>query len=486
MSDTIIAGLTTPLYIGGQEKFTADHLTVTDPANPSAVVGLACSASKDDATAAVAAAKAAYPAWAALSPRERAARISAAAGAVRAHIDEDARVLSLENGKVPPEAVGDIAFLLSWTERAVDLADEVDARTVLAGPPHTTTVSHQPLGVVTIIVPFNWPIAILGASLPYALMAGDTVIVKPPPTAPLATTIVVQRMAEQLPAGVLNVLIGTNEAVAPIIANPDVARVVFTGSTRGGATMMKLAADSLTRVTLELGGNDPAIILDDAVLDEPALDRLYDAIYATTGQICVAAKRIYVHRSRYDELVAGLSARLDKVVLGRGIDDKTTMGPLNSARQKQFVLELLDEARRAGAQVREFGHLPEDDDLRDGNFLRPSLVLDPDPSLRVVTEEQFGPTVPIIPFDDDADAVSAANDSWAGLCASVWTADPERADRIGSQLVCGHVYVNDHGVANLDLRAPFGGMKQSGIGREGGLEGLRDLQDTRAIQHTTS
>jgi acyl-CoA reductase-like NAD-dependent aldehyde dehydrogenase len=486
MSITTITGLTTPLYIGGREIFTADHLAVTDPANPSAVVGLACSASRDEAVAAVAAAKAAYPAWAALSPQERAARISTAAEAVRAHIDEDARVLSLENGKVLAEAVGDIAVLLSWTDLAVALADQVDARTVLPGPPHTTTVSYQPLGVVTIVVPFNWPLGILGASLPYALMAGNPAIVKPPPTAPLSTMIVVQRMAEQLPPGVLNVVSGANDAVAPLIANPDVGRVVFTGSVRGGATMMKLAADSLARVTLELGGNDPAIVLDDAVLDDQALDRLHQAIYATTGQICVAAKRVYVHRSRYDELVAGLSARLEKVNLGRGIDESTTMGPLNSASQKEFVLELLNEARQAGVEVREFGRLPEDDDLRNGNFLRPSLVLDPDPSLRVVTEEQFGPTTPIIPFDEDTDAVAAANNSWAGLCASVWTADPERADRIGSQLICGHVYINDHRVANLDLRAPFGGMKQSGMGREGGVEGLREYQDTRAIQHITS
>lgn len=485
MSIATMTGLTTPLYVDGNEIFTADRLTVTDPANPSAVVGLACSASWKDATAAVAAAKAAYPAWAALSPHERAARISTAAEVVRAHIDEDARVLSLENGKVLAEAVGDVAVLLSWTDRAVDLADQVDARMVLPGPPNTTTVSYQPLGPVTVIVPFNWPLGILGASMPYALMAGNPVIVKPPPTAPLATMTVVRRMAEHLPPGVLNVVSGANDAVAPLIANPDVARVVFTGSTGGGATMMKLAADSLTRVTLELGGNDPAIVLDDAVLDDPALDRLHQAIFATAGQICVAAKRVYVHRSRYDELVAGLAARLEKVILGRGIDEETTMGPLNSARQKEFVLGLLDEARRAGVQVREFGRMPEADDLRDGNFLRPSLVLDPDPSLRVVTEEQFGPTVPIIPFDDDRDAVAAANNSWAGLCASVWTADAERADRIASQLVCGHVFVNDHNVANLDLRGPFGGMKQSGMGREGGVEGVREFQDTRAVQHIT-
>ena len=260
--------------------------------------------------------------------------------------------------------------------------------------------------MVTIIVPFNWPIAILGASLPHALLAGNTVIVKPPPSAPLATTRVVQRIAEKLPPGVLNVVTGKDENMAALIQNTDIAKVCFTGSVSGGKRIMEMASKSLTRVTLELGGNDAAVFLEDAIIDDTHLDRLYAAIFDTTGQICMNAKRVYVHRSRLDEVVAGLSARLDKAVIGYGLDEGTTMGPLHSPAQKAFVDEIIEEAKDAGADVREFGELP-GGDLAGGNFLRPAIVVNPDPSLRVVTQEQFGPVIPVIPFDTEDEAVAA-------------------------------------------------------------------------------
>ena len=346
----------------------------------------------------------------------------------------------------------------------------------------TTTVAYQPLGVVTVIVPFNWPIAILGAALPHALLAGNTAIVKPPPSAPLATTRVVQRIAEKLPPGVLNVVTGTDANMSGLIDNPDIAKVCFTGSVGGGKRIMEMAAKSLTRVTLELGGNDAAVFLEDAIIDDTHLDRLYAAIFDTTGQICMNAKRIYVHRSRLDEVVDGLSARLDNAVIGYGLDEGTTMGPLHSPVQKAFVADIIQEAKDAGADVREFGELP-GGELEGGNFLRPAIVVNADPSLRVVTQEQFGPVIPIIAFDTEDEAIAAANDTWGGLCGSVWTADPDAANRVGGQLVCGYVWVNDHGATRLDLRAPFGGMKQSGFGREQGIEGIRAFQDTRSIAH---
>jgi acyl-CoA reductase-like NAD-dependent aldehyde dehydrogenase len=262
-----------------------------------------------------------------------------------------------------------------------------------------------------------------------------------------------------------------------------VAKVCFTGSVAGGKRIMEMASKSLTRVTLELGGNDAAVVLEDAILDDTHLDRLYASIFDTTGQICMNAKRIYVHDSRLNELVEGLSARLGKAVIGYGLDEGTTMGPLHQPAQKAFVTEIIDEAKAAGADVREFGTLPTDPDLRSGNFVRPALVINPDPSLRVVTQEQFGPVIPLIPFDTEDEAVRMANDTWSGLCGSVWTATPETANRVGGKLVCGYVWVNDHGATRLDLRAPFGGMKQSGMGREQGIEGVRAFQDTRSIAH---
>jgi acyl-CoA reductase-like NAD-dependent aldehyde dehydrogenase len=484
MSDTATSEtVRTGLFIGGEERFTDDVLRIADPARPGVVVGEAASASTDDVVDAVAAAKAAFPAWSALSAQERAAMMAEAIAGIADDRDEDAAILSQENGKIRLEGwVDALVFELRWN-LALMLADDVDKGKVLEpapGLPVTTEVHYQPLGVVTVIVPFNWPIAILGASLPHALLAGNTAIVKPPPSAPLATTRVVQRVAAKLPPGVLNVVTGPDENMAGLIQGPDVAKVCFTGSVGGGKRIMEMASSSLTRVTLELGGNDAAVFLEDAEIDDVHLDRLYAAVFDTTGQICMNAKRIFVHRSRLQEVVDGLAARLDRAVIGYGLDEGTTMGPLHQATQKAFVEQLVAEAKDAGADVREYGTLPEGD-LADGNFVRPAIVVDPDLNLRVVTEEQFGPVIPVIGFDSEDEAVAMANDTWGGLCGSVWTADPESAKRVGSRLECGYVWVNDHGATRLDLRAPFGGMKQSGFGREQGIEGVRAFQDTRSI-----
>lgn len=486
MSETVVtrSGVRTGLFIGGEERFTEEVLQVADPGKKGVVVGEAASASEQDVADAVTAAKSAYPAWSALSAAQRSAAMTDAIAGIADDRDTDAAILSQENGKVRMEAwIDALVFEIRWN-LALSLTDDVETGKTLpvipGAIPVSTDVSFQPLGVVTIIVPFNWPIAILGAALPHALLAGNTVIVKAPPSTPLATARLVQRIAEKLPAGVLNVITGKDENMSGLIQSPDVAKVCFTGSVNGGKRIMEMASKTLTRVTLELGGNDAAIFLEDAVLDDAHIDRLFAAIYDTTGQICMNAKRVFVHRSRQDELVAGLEARLNQVKLGYGLDEGTTMGPLHQPAQKAFVEDLIREAKDAGADVREYGELP-GGDLAGGNFLRPAMVINPDASLRVVTQEQFGPVIPIIAFDTEEEAVVLANDTWAGLCGSVWTASPDAANRVGSQLECGYVWVNDHGATRLDLRAPFGGMKGSGFGREQGIEGVRAFQDTRSI-----
>src|SRR5688572_24288951 len=367
----------TALYIGGKERQTAATMAIADPAKPGVVVGYAASATSQDVSDAVAAAKAAYPAWSALTPQQRAEKMKAAIEGVpdspNPFASEDGAILSQENGKVRLEGWVDALVLQIRWNLALMHADEVNSAKVLKPVPGhiptETTVSYQPLGVCSIIVPFNWPIAILGAALPHALLAGNTVIVKPPLTAPLATARVVQRIAEKLPPGVLNVITGPDANMKALVQNPDVAKVCFTGSVNGGKKIMELASQSLTRVTLELGGNDAAIVLADAIIDDVHLDRLFAAIYDTTGQICMNAKRLFVHKSRVDEVVKGLSARLAKVKLGYGLDQGTTMGPLHSPGQKAFVDSLIKEARESGAKVLEFGELP-GGDMAGGNFVR--------------------------------------------------------------------------------------------------------------------
>jgi acyl-CoA reductase-like NAD-dependent aldehyde dehydrogenase len=473
----------THLFINGKSRSTTEALTVFNPARPSEVVGEAASASVVDVNDAIASAHDAWASWSTLPPQERARVMAAAVDGIAQTRDDDALLLAKEVGKIVHEAWVDLlVFEIRWN-LALALVDEVDATLELSpapGIPVSTTIEHQPLGVVTIIVPFNWPAAILAASLPHALLAGNTVIVKPPPTAPLALTQLLHRVAARLPDGVLNVVTSENANVEALIADDRIAKVCFTGSVAGGKTVMSLATRSLTRVTLELGGNDPAILLADALIDDTHLDRLFAAIFDTTGQICMNVKRIYVHESRLDELVTGLSNRLEQVLLGDPLDPKTTMGPLHSAPHKQFVEALVREARESGADVREFGTLPSND-VANGYFVRPALIINPGPSLGVVAEEQFGPVIPIISFSNESDAVAAANDTWAGLGASVWSASPQATARVASQMQAGYVWINDHGATRLDLRAPFGGMKNSGFGREQGITGVRDFQDTRAV-----
>ncbi|MFI7699544.1 aldehyde dehydrogenase family protein [Nonomuraea sp. NPDC049480] len=472
----------TGLFIDGEPRGADDSLRIIDPADGVSVVGYAAAATAKLASAAVAAADRAFPAWAARTPQERAALLEAALAPLEADRPATAEILTRENGKILMESVIDSIVFEHRFHLAIALADQVDHRTELAGPPYRTQITYLPLGVVTIIVPFNWPLAILAASLPQALLAGNTVVVKPPPTAPLATVRTVQQVAQALPPGVLNVVTGADAEIgAALIQDDRVKKVCFTGSPAGGKRIMAMAAGSLTRVALELGGNDPAIVLADAELDADAMQRLFTGVFDSTGQICMAAKRLYVHRSRYDEVVDGLSGLLAGTRLGHGLDKRVTMGPLHSRRQLDYVRELVEQARASGAEVREFGEAVEGADLSRGNFLRPSLVLDPADDTRVVAEEQFGPTLPILPFDDENDAVARANDTWSGLCSSVWTADLDRAAAVASRLRTGYTFVNAHGAAHLDERAPFGGFNGSGMGREMGMEGIREFMDTHAV-----
>ena len=478
---TAADAISTPLLIAGEERpGSAGSFPVYDPAQTGAIIGYAAAASADDALAAVAAAEAAWPAWAAMSATERVAIVLKALEGLGSDNDARTDILSRENGKIRFEAFIDLAVFSGRFHQAAEYAPELDVDEHIQGPPFNTTITKLSRGVVTIIYPFNWPLAILAASLPAALMSGNTVIVKPPPTTPLSSVQTLGHLVRALPPGVLNVVTGEDSVVGPVVVgDPRIRHVCFTGSVRGGKRIMQMAAANVTNVTLELGGNDPALVLSDAVLDEAAFAKMSGATFMTSGQVCMALKRLYVPRSRYDEVVDGLRATLVGQRVGPGLDAEVTMGPLNTARQRDYVAGLLEQARAAGAEVQSYGEYA--GDWASGNYMLPSLVLDPEPSLGIVAEEQFGPALPILPYDDEEQAIRLANATWSGLCSSVWSGDTEHATRVARQLRTGVTFFNNHNATAVDERAPFGGFAQSGIGRELGREGMHDFTETHVM-----
>jgi acyl-CoA reductase-like NAD-dependent aldehyde dehydrogenase len=240
-------------------------------------------------------------------------------------------------------------------------------------------------------------------------------------------------------------------------------------------------AGTLKDVTLELGGNDPAILLEDAKIDDGAIQRLVLGAFLTAGQICMAMKRLYVHRSLFDAVHDGMAEALSGYVVGDGLDPETNMGPLNNKRQLDVVLDLVEDAKRRGATVQEYGRARDDDEFQRGWFHLPTLVTDVEQGARVVQEEQFGPVLPIIPFDTEDEAVTLANDTIYGLCSSVWSADVDHAVAVGRRIQAGYTYINIHGPMGQDNRGPFGGVKESGVGRELGKQGIYSFLEPHSI-----
>ena len=370
---------------------------------------------------------------------ERAAQVRASLGALAADNDERIELLSRENGKVRSECDIEMHVLENRFELAAGLADAVAAVRELPAPPFRTQVSYLPLGVVSLIVPFNWPLAILAASLPQALVAGNTVVVKAPPTTPLAFVRTIELIAAELPPGVLNVVSGHDAVLGPVlIQDPRVRKVGFTGSVAGGKRIMAMSADNLTRVLLELGGNDPAIVLEDAEVTEETIGKLYVGAFLTTGQVCMAMKRLYVHRSRYDAVVEGLSGALGAQSVGPGWTRRHDGAAEQRAPARLRDGLLAEGARRrrgarAGRGCRRRGVRP-----RATSCVRRSSSTRARDA-RIVTEEQFGPTLPILPFDDEQDAIAQANDTWSGLCSRSGPPTPSTPPRRGAAAHRHHV-----------------------------------------------
>jgi acyl-CoA reductase-like NAD-dependent aldehyde dehydrogenase len=466
------------LVVGGQRIADRERLPVVNPARPDALVGSVALGTPADGRAAIDAAWAARQSWAARPTAERYQLIASAVTGTREDLPERAALLTQENGKVLRDATGECLSLDATVRDVGEFVGALDA--VILEDAGTKIIElRRPFGVALIIVPFNWPIALATSHLVPALLAGNTVVVKPPLSCPLALIDSLARVASALPPGVLNVVPGPDETLTTsMLQDRRVAVVGFTGSVPTAVKIMNALRD-VKRLVLELGGNDAAMICADAVFDDRFADQLVTGALWTSGQFCAAVKRVYVHSSRYTELCELLQARFDEQVLGDGLRDGVSLGPLISAAARERAQSLIARSRAEGARVIECGKVDDEDGFRAGYFVRPTLVLGPAQDSMVVQAEQFAPVLPILPVASDDEAVTLANDSSYGLSGSVWSASEDRAFALAARIESGSVLINGTRARTKARGVPFGGAKQSGIGRTGGTAGLLSYSEAQ-------
>jgi acyl-CoA reductase-like NAD-dependent aldehyde dehydrogenase len=459
------------LLIDGKLEQTAEQLDVINPALGK-VFAQCPRAGTRELDRAVAAARRAFVAFKQTSYADRAALIAELAAALREHQDALAELLTREQGKPIGQSIAEIDRGAAQSEGMVTI--EIPVETLLEDEHRSIELRYRPLGVVGIITPWNAPVNLALGPLVSALYTGNTVVLKPSPYTPLTTLKLGELLREIFPAGVVNVLAGGDELGRAMTEHADIDKISFTGSVATGKKVLAAAAGTLKRVTLELGGNDPAIILEDA--DPKAIaKKVFFASFVNSGQVCMAIKRIYVHESIYDALCDALVAEAKKAKVGDGLDPDTELGPIQNKMQYDKVVSILEDTKRSGARILVGGEVPE----TDGYFLPPTLVTDVDESSRIVREEQFGPIVPIMKYRDLDDAIARANDTRYGLSGSVWTSDPNRGREIAAQLEVGTAWVNQHRATSAFV--PFGGAKESGYGRQYSLLGLKGYMEPEVV-----
>ena len=468
-----------PLAIGGRLVLGADgSYPVFNPARPDQVVLAAPAASPGQLDEAAAAARASQPAWAALGFDERLALVERACKSAMDSIDLEATttLLTREHGKILVESTFDLVTTAGMVGALAPLvADSLGP--LSAG---TSVVERVPHGVVAAILPFNWPAAVMGNKILPALLAGNTVVVKTPPTCPGAVLALAGAIACRLPPGVLNALNGpTPELGAALVAHPDIDMVSFTGGVSAGRSVLTACAAHLRPAVLELGGNDPAIVAPDLEPSEEVADRLVEAAFTTAGQVCMAIKRLYVPADRLRSWRDALVSTLSRMVVGDGLRPEVTMGPVHTRAARDRVEAMIADAARNGAEV-----VRPATAIRPGSgwTVSPALVVAPDPDSALVRQEQFAPALPLLPYTKIDQAVAAANDTEFGLCASIWSGDAALADALSRRLAAGTVWTNAHGMGAMDHLAPMGGWGDSGIGTELGVEGMAAFSRPRSLR----
>ena len=480
-----MAALTVPegqLFINGEWRASAGgkQIPVINPATEE-VVGSVAAAGKADLDAAVDAARAALDGpWGKMSARARGALIWNLGVRLMAHLDEMARLETLHNGKPIfegrqieiPAAVECFQYYAGWS-------DKIQGETIPVKGNYLTYTLREPVGVVAAVVPWNFPLLLTSWKVAPALACGNTVIIKPATQTPL-TALALADLANEagIPPGVINVITGQGRDIGPaIVGHPGIDKIAFTGDTKTGKEIMRGAADTLKRITLELGGKSPNIVFADADL-EAAVRGATTGIFYGKGEVCAAGSRLLVDNRIKSEFIDKVVARTKKIVPGDPMDPKTRLGAISSKGQMESVLRYIDIARKEGATLVAGGNRT-DIGTGKGFFLEPTVFADVTPTMTIAREEVFGPVLAAIEFADVDEAIARANDSDYGLAAAVWTRDIKKAHYVAKRLMAGTVWVNTYNV--YDTAAPFGGYKQSGFGREMGMHALEHYTQVKTV-----
>jgi aldehyde dehydrogenase (NAD+) len=449
------------MTIGGKAASADSRLDVRNPATGQ-VFAAVPDAGAAVLEAAIAAARDAFPAWRDTPWSDRAAIVNRIGETIAANAAELAAILTREQGKPAEQAQFEVMAAAQWCQATATLT--LPDREIEAGPGRRQVTRYVPIGVVAGISPWNFPVVLSIWKIAPALLAGNTLVLKPSPFTPMTVLRIGELVRDFVPAGVLNVITG-GDALGPLMtAHPGFDKVSFTGSTATGRRVMESAAPTLKRLTLELGGNDAAIVMPDVNVPETA-EKLFWSAFTNSGQVCVATKRAYVHDDIYDAFRDELAKLAQAVPMGDGSQQGTALGPIQNKPQYDRVKGLLADCEANGYKLLQ-GEAPEG----DGYFVPVTLVDNPPEDSRIVKEEQFGPILPLVRFTDVEDAVAKANNTDMGLAGTVWSADTEAAMRIAERMDTGNVWINE-GLA-LSPFAAFGGRKQSGMGVENGIEGL--------------
>ncbi|WP_307797282.1 aldehyde dehydrogenase family protein [Actinomadura barringtoniae] len=461
------------MTIDGQAVQTTGTFGVVNPATGE-VAEQAPDASREQLDQAMAAAAAALPEWRRDEPARRKA-LQAAADLMFARSEEIGRILTLEQGKPLGDATMEVIGAGVWLKYFADL--ELPREVIQDDDAAFVEVVRRPMGVVAAITPWNYPLLLAIWKLAPALLAGNTMVLKPSPFTPLSSLKLGEVLREVLPPGVLNVVTGGDGLGAWMTSHDVPRKISFTGSVATGKRVAAAAAPDLKRVTLELGGNDPAILLDDA---DPAAvaDKLFGAAFMNNGQVCSAIKRVYVPESLYGDVVEALAAKASAAKVGDGFAEGVQFGPVNNKPQYERVSELVADALAGGARAAAGGK-PIDG---PGYFFEPTILADISDGARIVDEEQFGPALPIVKYNDLEEAISRANGTHFGLSGSVWGTDAERASEVAARLECGTAWVNTH--LALAPHQPFGGFKWSGVGVENGPWGLYGFTELQVVHRS--